>query len=534
MRGLYGEFLRLFTKVSLIGCVISIIGLISGDSLEYMLTFSIKMILLSMTGFVLLFMAIIRWKFGKLFTLYQSRAKVRELLGEKEISRYSKEILHFPNALLRGFIIFGMLFAVFYLCTEAWVNSQYLHYREWDWTWIVKNLTFKTALIWLLALMLYNGSRKILKPVISWLMESKPIGIGVTMSVRGRIVGVVLSLVFMMGMQYTYLLLQLPEFDKMLLYFVGYFVVFIGLAYLFSRTAAEDVIKSIDQVRASLAEFNRHDFPQSIRRLTVESADEVGDLKIQFNELQEKAEKYYQALAQEMELAYRVQRSLLPSAPLVHGKVKVEGHSVSAADLGGDFYDMAVVNERELVLLIGDVSGKGLPASLVTATVLGLFRAEIQYGGTPSDLLNRMNLSISRVLMSDMYVTAAVLRIDTQHGHYQYASAGHLPPLQISGGELVEWETATFPLGFGPSDPVPEISGVLSPGDCLVFYTDGILETRSATGEIVGFENVREWVREAYDSPYGVLNGVKQRLERYRNNQNRQDDETLVVLHFGI
>jgi sigma-B regulation protein RsbU (phosphoserine phosphatase) len=136
--------------------------------------------------------------------------------------------------------------------------------------------------------------------------------------------------------------------------------------------------------------------------------------------------------------------------------------------------------------------------------------------------------------MSDMFVTAAVLRIDTQHGHYQYASAGHLPPFLLSGGELVEWETATLPLGFGPGDTVPEISGVLSPGDSLVFYTDGILETRSASGEIVGFENLREWVRDANDSPNGVLNGVKQRLEKYRKTQNRQDDETLVVLHFGI
>jgi serine phosphatase RsbU (regulator of sigma subunit) len=136
--------------------------------------------------------------------------------------------------------------------------------------------------------------------------------------------------------------------------------------------------------------------------------------------------------------------------------------------------------------------------------------------------------------MSDMFVTAAILRIDTQHGYYQYASAGHLPPFLVSGGKFVEWETASLPLGFGPGDPVPEISGVLSLGDSLVFYTDGILETRSASGEIVGFENLRDWVREAYDSSNGVLNGVKQRLEKYRNTQNRQDDETLVVLHYGI
>ncbi|MBE3555287.1 MAG: serine/threonine-protein phosphatase, partial [Thermicanus sp.] len=294
----------------------------------------------------------------------------------------------------------------------------------------------------------------------------------------------------------------------------------------------DDVVKSIDEVRRSLREFNRLEFPQSTQKLKVESMDELGDLKRQFNALQEKAERYYEELAQEMELAHRVQTSLLPASLIRQGNVSVEGISNGAADLGGDFFDVALVGHEEIIVFIGDVSGKGIPASLVTATVLGLFRAEIQYGGTPSHLLNRLNRSMNRLLMSDMYVTAGILWIDTNQGSFRYAGAGHLPPLLVRAGEISEWETASLPLGYG-QEAFTEIRGVFTPGDALVLYTDGVIEARTETGEIVGFERLKGWIIETLHQSNDVLKGIYMKLENHRSGQNRQDDETLVVLRYG-
>ncbi|GAX91146.1 PP2C family protein-serine/threonine phosphatase [Effusibacillus lacus] len=527
------QFLGLFVKVAALGAIISAIGLLNGDSLEYMLLYSFKMISLSSIGFVLIFMTIVKFLLGSLFDAFEQKLSAKDIYSPEQTVRMAQVCIRFPFNLFRGFLTFGILFAALYLVAEWWVNNSYLHYREWEWAWFFKNFLFKTALVWLLALMLYNGSRNILRPVLSWLAEANPVGLGLTMSFRWRIIGVMTSLTVMMGMQYMYLQIGLAGNERLLPALLGFFLLFLVLSYAFARSAVDDVVKDIDQVRTSLAEFNRLDFPQSTRRLKVESADEVGDLKVQFNSLQEKAEQYYERMSQELALANRVQTSLLPSSPLAAGLVRVEGRSASAADLGGDFFDYAMVDEQTVVVIIGDVSGKGLPAALVTSTVLGLFRAELQHGGTPSDLLDRMNSSISDVLMPGMYVTAGILAIHAESGEYSYASAGHLPPLLLSAKGLTEWETSSLPLGIDRHPPIPELTGVLEPGDRVVFYTDGILEARSPSGELAGFETVRQWVQAGSRTAGNLLQVVADALDTHRSSAIRQDDETIVVLHFG-
>lgn len=533
MGTLMRQFLGLFVKVAAIGGAVSAIGLSNGDSVSYMLVYSLKMIGLSILGFVSIFMSVIWKRFGKLFRVYQSGKPAEQTLTSQEIAQYIKTGIQYPFSLFRAFLMFGIGFAIFYLVAEWWVNNALLHYRQWDWAWFIKNFLFKLGLVWLLALMLYNGSRKILRPVLSWLAESNPVGFGISMSFRKRILGVVLSLAIMMGMQYMYLLLGSSGESYYFVFLLGFFVLFLALSYFFTRAAIDDIANDIDQVRSSLAEFNSLDFPQSTKRLKVESADEVGDLKVQFNSLQEKAERYYETLSKELLLAYRIQASLLPSTPLSNGHVTVKGRSTSASDLGGDFYDYALMDEHRIVTIIGDVSGKGLPAALVTATVLGLYRAEIRHGGSPAELLQRMNTSLCGVLSPEMYVTAGVLSVDVQTGHYQYASAGHLPPVQVSSNGIVEWEAASLPLGFDPLDRFPEMAGVLATGDCIVLYTDGVLEARSGTGEIVGFETIHHWLRTGNRFPDGILDEIASGLETHRQTRKRQDDETVVVLQFA-
>lgn len=165
------KFLWLFLKVSSIGSVISVIGLLNGDSFEYMLLYSLKMIGISILGFMSIFMGIVYSRFNRLFSSYHSGNPASKLLSMKQIEEYTKQSVQFPILLFRGFLAFGI----------------------------------KAALVWLLALMLYNGSRKILRPVLSWLQEANPVGLGIRMPIRQRMIGVSLSITVMMGMQYVYL-----------------------------------------------------------------------------------------------------------------------------------------------------------------------------------------------------------------------------------------------------------------------------------------------------------------------------------------
>ncbi|MDI3329066.1 MAG: PP2C family protein-serine/threonine phosphatase [Alicyclobacillaceae bacterium] len=530
---LIGEFVLLFLKISGIGAIVSAVGLMNGDSWQYMIRFDVWMIFLSMAGFIISFAGLVQFRFGRLFHLFQTGAPAGAALTPDEITRCAGMCLRLPFALFRGFLGFGVVYAAFYLVTEWWVNRTLLHYRGWDWIWFFKNFLFKAGLVWLLALMLYNGTRRILRPILAWLAESSPVGLGVSMSLRRRLVGVSVSLTVMMGMQYIYLQLGQPDSSRVLPGLLGFFVLFLILSYLFVRSAVDDTIRDIDQVRTSLAQFNRMDFPHSLQRLKVNSADEVGDLKIQFNALQEKTERHYRVLSRDLALAHRVQASLLPPSPLRAGSVIVQGRSVSAADLGGDFYDFAPVDDHTVAVIIGDVAGKGPPAALVTATVLGLFRAEIRHGGSPGEWLRRINGSISDVLSLGLYVTAAVLTMDVRSGRYRYAGAGHLPPLCISENGTREWETASLPLGLGIEQSFEELSGTIADGECLVFYTDGVLEAKSPDGKIVGFDTLYRWAEAAYRAPADILDWMTAALETHRGCASRLDDETIVVLRYG-
>jgi hypothetical protein len=186
----------------------------------------------------------------------------------------------------------------------------------------------------------------------------------------------------------------------------------------------------------------------------------------------------------ELEAARQVQRQLVQPAINTPGFI-IESAYLPAAHVGGDFYQVRASQDGSLLIAVGDVSGKGLPAALAVAAIVGAFRALPELA--PALMLQALNRGISRNSQGG-FVTCCALRV-APDGSVTFANAGHLSP--YCNGREIELESG-FPLGLVPSAEYPETHFRLNPGDRLTLLSDGVVEARNSAGELFGFERTRE------------------------------------------
>jgi hypothetical protein len=182
----------------------------------------------------------------------------------------------------------------------------------------------------------------------------------------------------------------------------------------------------------------------------------------------------------ELEAARQVQRQLVQPAVNTPGFL-VESAYLPAAQVGGDFYQVRVYQDQSLLIAIGDVSGKGLPAALSVAAIVGALRAMPELA--PALLLQALNRGLSGNLQGG-FVTCCALRV-APDGSVTFANAGHLSP--YSNGREIELESG-FPLGLVSGAEYPETHFRMNPGDKLTLLSDGVVEARTPAGELFGFD----------------------------------------------
>ncbi len=191
-------------------------------------------------------------------------------------------------------------------------------------------------------------------------------------------------------------------------------------------------------------------------------------------------------LEREMRSAREIQRVLIPDT-----LPSLEGFAVSSAyrpalEVGGDFFQIIREREGSAIVALGDVSGKGLKAAMNVSFIVGVLRSLADAGCSPVQMLQRLNRSLCGRLQGG-FVTALILRIHP-NGIVSLANAGHLPPFLNQRELKVE---GSLPLGLVSSATYEETSMLLHPGDHLALYTDGVVEARSATGELYGFDRLQ-------------------------------------------
>jgi serine phosphatase RsbU (regulator of sigma subunit) len=236
-------------------------------------------------------------------------------------------------------------------------------------------------------------------------------------------------------------------------------------------------------------------------------------------------------LKQEMELARGVQAGLFPAKGMDTPLLRVEGASRSCSETGGDYYTFGD-RGRDVLLMIGDVSGHGLGAALFTfmAHVLGkrLFRASIDL----DHIFRLLNEELSDY-QSGRFMTAALVSIDPRTRAFTYVSAGHNPLLWIHEGKAVWLESCGFPLGIMPEGEWPPASEqILSPGDLLILYTDGFSEAANPQGEIYTEERLATIAIEAWRTgmtPTEILVAYNAEADAFTAGAPHTDDLTMVI-----
>jgi serine phosphatase RsbU (regulator of sigma subunit) len=205
-----------------------------------------------------------------------------------------------------------------------------------------------------------------------------------------------------------------------------------------------------------------------------------------------------QSMEQELRLARSIQQAFLPKeVPTLEGW-QISPLYQPAREVGGDFYDFHPLSGGRLGLVVGDATGKGVPAALVMSTTCGMLRAVSQasHSSSPGEMLRRVNEALVPSIPDNMFVTCFYAILDPTSGSLRYANAGHDVPYLHRSGDTEEMRARGMPLGLMPEMGYEEKEIVLDSGEAAFFYSDGLVEAHNPQGEMFGFPRLRALVAE--------------------------------------
>jgi serine phosphatase RsbU (regulator of sigma subunit) len=203
-----------------------------------------------------------------------------------------------------------------------------------------------------------------------------------------------------------------------------------------------------------------------------------------------------QSTEQELRLARSIQQASLPKeTPSLEGW-QISPYYRPAREVGGDFYDFHPLSEGRLGLIVGDATGKGVPAALVMSTTCGMLRLAAQSSSSPGEMLERVNETLFPYIPPNMFVTCFYAILDPKSASLRYANAGHDLPYLHHSGDCEELRARGMPLGLMPGMSYEEGEASITEGDSILFYSDGLVEAHDPEGEMFGFPRLRALVAE--------------------------------------
>ena len=233
----------------------------------------------------------------------------------------------------------------------------------------------------------------------------------------------------------------------------------------------------------------------------------------------------------EMQAARGVQRCMVPAGPLQGRPVELAFRYRPAAEIGGDFLDFFWLDNQQLVLYMGDVAGKGLPAALYGALAAGTLRGFHKSGVMPHALLELLNQRLRIRVFPGLYCAVQYAVFTAALGEIRYASAGLPPPLHVTATKCVQLDGAGLPPGLFDDSRYETCSTRLAPGDLVLFATDGLTDARNAAQEEFGIERVVEvCTRHREESAEAVLGLIFEALDGFVGGAPQHDDITAMAL----
>jgi len=298
-----------------------------------------------------------------------------------------------------------------------------------------------------------------------------------------------------------------------------------GKAIFISLWESEDAMqRSEEMMRPFRAELTR---VFAANRVDVEYY-EVGENLVQ--EIRER-----ELLEQELELARSIQQASLPKeVPTLEGW-QITPFYQPAREVGGDFYDFHLLSEGRLGVVVGDATGKGVPAALVMSTTCGMLQlaAGALDSSSPGEVLSQVNETLFARIPQNMFVTCFYAILDPKSATLSYANAGHdLPYLRRSDGYGEELRARGMPLGLMPGMGYEEGGVSLREGNSVLFYSDGLVEAHDPMGEMFGFPRLRALIAEHADEEERSLGDfLLDKLYSFvGDGWEQEDDITLLTL----
>jgi serine phosphatase RsbU (regulator of sigma subunit) len=233
---------------------------------------------------------------------------------------------------------------------------------------------------------------------------------------------------------------------------------------------------------------------------------------------------------QELQVARRIQQASLPKeVPELTGW-QISAFYQPAREVGGDFYDFLELADGRLGVVVGDATGKGVPAALMMASTRSTLRAVAQASDSPGDVLRRVNDPLATDIPSNMFVTCFYAILDPKSGTLSYANAGHDLPYLWHGGDCEELRARGMPLGLMAGMSYEEKEIVLDAGEAALFYSDGLVEAHDPEGEMFGFPRLRALIAE-HDEEKSLEETLLEELYSFvGEGWEQEDDITLLTL----
>ncbi len=281
----------------------------------------------------------------------------------------------------------------------------------------------------------------------------------------------------------------------------------------------------------------------------IQTKDEMKELHDAFSHMQQELARYVvylqettaakEKIESELRIAREIQMAMIPhSFPPFPDLPQIDLYATlrSAKEVGGDLYDFFMIDKR-FYFAIGDVSGKGVPASLFMAVTRTLLRSIADQEVSPKAIMQALNRSLAYNNESNMFVTFFLGIIDLNTGLLQYANAGHNPPVLIrNNGEVSMFEQAkAIPLGLFEDFIFPELSMQLNNGDKIFSYTDGVNEAENQHEELFGDDRMLKVIEAHLDAhPKVLIEKMMEAVETHVKDFPQSDDITMMtILHNG-
>jgi serine phosphatase RsbU (regulator of sigma subunit) len=335
-----------------------------------------------------------------------------------------------------------------------------------------------------------------------------------------------------------------PEVQRVVRIVLGLLVAAIVCVYLIALAIAfglvASIVRNVNRLTRAAGAIGRGDFSV---RVATRSKDQIGELAHSFNGMAESIERLLKETARnekleaDLAVARAIQDSFLPEAGVSWKGFQAAAHFEPIADLGGDYYDILPMADGRTAVVLGDVSGHGLPTALVAAAARAIIATLIEAGVSPPDAFARLarRRQRSRANERRLFTTLAVFAYDAATRAGTLTNAGHPAPYRVSGGRVERIELPALPIGLLPGREVAYPSKTVSfaPGDRLVFFTDGVVEASNAAEEPWGYERLeallaRDGGRPADELVREVLDAVAAHVGATP----LEDDRTLLILSF--